>query len=242
MAATVSGGTGQAGTNLSYSPAILASVQTAALSAIVDSPYKTALYYDPSTWKIAGGTQGTAITSAPDATAAGSSGTENLHLSQGSATIAASPYSSVIVEGAGSGTKLTFVAADLSGSAGGKLIVGANDAVTVIGGAGDNTLIAGDGADRLVAGHGNDTLIGGLGRTVFDLTTHAPVGSEGVGSTIQILDFSSTDVLALGSTSAEEYALSTFHVVGGNGMFLLDDGTKVVLHGFTTLNGDNFKG
>jgi hypothetical protein len=241
MPATVSGALGQSKANLSYDPATLAAVQAAALKAIGETSYKTAVYYDPATWQVSEGTQKSNITASTEITPVAGAAADNLHLGSGSATIDALARSNVIVEGGASSFKLSFVGGAISGSVGDKLIVGAHEAVTVVGGA-DDTLMAGVGTDRLVAGHGNETLIGGAGKTVFDLTTHKAISEEGHGSTIQILDFSSKDVLVLGSSSAEEYALSTFHVVGGNGMFLLDDGTKVVLHGFTALHESNFKG
>jgi hypothetical protein len=76
---------------------------------------------------------------------------------------------------------------------------------------------------------------------VFDLTVHLGFGTGGDGTTDVVRDFSSQDLLYLGSVQADNYALSTFQVVNGNGAFLLEDGTKVVLDGVTNLSAGNFK-
>jgi Ca2+-binding RTX toxin-like protein len=100
------------------------------------------------------------------------------------------------------------------------------------GGAGD-TLQGCSSADFLVAASGNETLIGGSGHMTFDLLIGDNVGTLGSGTTDTIFDFDAQDILKVGNSTAVDYALSTYEVVGNNGTFLLQDGTRVILEGFT---------
>jgi hypothetical protein len=51
------------------------------------------------------------------------------------------------------------------------------------------------------------------------------------------------DLLSVGNNAAIAYAMSTYSVQSGNGTFLLEDGTKVVLAGFhdASLTRSDFK-
>src|SRR5579872_599695 len=73
--------------------------------------------------------------------------------------------------------------------------------------------------DRNAADHGGD------------LSLHTIVG---VGAAIDtILDFTTIDLLQVGGIAAIDLVLSSYHVQNGNGTFLLGDGSKVVLDGYT---------
>jgi len=130
------------------------------------------------------------------------------------------------------------------GSAGDNSIVGGKGAVTITGGGAGDTLIGGGGADQINAAMGNETLGGGIGKAsdTFGLTIHEVTGLAGAGTTDTIIDFSKAhDLLSVGNILAVNYALNTYEVSGGSASFMLEDGTKVVLQGFTGhLNSGNF--
>ena len=198
-----------------------------------------------------------------------STGQDTVHLGTGHDSITALNNGSDLILGAssysGSGYSLTFIGDSVAstilggagsydirgdrgggvfhgGSAGDNSIVGGVGSVTIFGGGAGDTLKGGAGDDRIVAGLGNETLGGGAGANLFNLTVHEAVGKTGAGTTITVTDFSSQDFLKLGSLQADNYALNTAQVMGSNTLFKLDDGTTVVLHGFTNLTSSNFKG
>ena len=197
-----------------------------------------------------------------------SSGQDTVQLGIGSDTIDVIKQGSDLVRGAssysGSGFSLTFVGGANSstvlggsgsydirggrgggvlhgGSAGDNSIIGGAGAVTVYGGGAGDTLKGGAGNDKIIAGLGNETLGGGAGANLFNLSVHAANGTTGAGTTVSITDFNSNDFLRLGSVAADNYALNTMQVVGNNTLFKLDDGTTVVLHGFTHLTSTDLK-
>ncbi len=108
---------------------------------------------------------------------------------------------------------------------------GSGDASIFGGGAGD-TLIGGSGSDTIETGMGNETLVAGSGKDILNLTIHDVTGTSGNGTTDTITGFNKMDLLNVGGASAIDFAMDTYHVVGGNGTFSLLDGTKVVLDGF----------
>ncbi len=195
-----------------------------------------------------------------------SSGNDTVSLTGGADTIAVLPNGSDLVEGSqGYAAKLTFIGGlsastvlagagsyTVFGAAGGGMfqgggagrnsITGGAGSVTITGGGAGDTLQAGSGLDNVIqAGSGNETLGGGSnGSTLFDLSLHTIVG---VGAAIDtILDFTTTDLLQVGGITAIDLALSSYHVLNGNGTFLLGDGSKVVLDGYTQpLNMTDFK-
>ncbi len=118
------------------------------------------------------------------------------------------------------------------GTGGDNFIKAGHGNATIFGGGAGDTLTAGSGDDLIKAGSGNETLIGGTGEGVFLL---AGAGS-GAGSTITIEDFKgSHDVLEVGGGGQEaDYILKNYSVVGGSDTFYLQDGTKVVLQGYST--------
>ena len=127
------------------------------------------------------------------------------------------------------------------GSAGDNSIVGGTGAVSITGGGEGDTLLGGSGDDKISAALGNETLGGGGGADLFNLGIHQSAGSGGYGTTDTILDYTNKDLIHVGNISAINYALNTYQVDGNSGSFLLEDGTKVVLQGFTGhLTGNNF--
>ena len=197
-----------------------------------------------------------------------SSGQDTVQLGIGSDTIDVIKQGSDLVRGSssysGSGFSLTFIGGaeaskvlsgagsyDISGGRGGGVfqggaagdnsIIGGAGAVTVYGGGAGDTLKGGAGNDKIVAGLGNETLGGGAGANSFNLSVHVANGTTGTGTTVRITDFNSNDFLHLGSVAADNYALNTAHVVGNNTLFKLDDGTTVVLQGFTHLTSTDLK-
>jgi len=196
-------------------------------------------------------------------------GHDRVFLGSGSETINVGAGGSVDVFGAasvaGSGVTLTFINGDerstvhggagtyhieagagggvfKGGSAGDNYLVAGSGKATLFGGGAGDTLIGGSAADRLVAALGNETLMGGTGATTFNLTVHDLPDSAGSGTMDSIYDFNAHDILYVGNAAAVNYALETYHVVGSNGVFLLEDGTKVTLEGFTgTLNHNDLK-
>jgi Ca2+-binding RTX toxin-like protein len=187
------------------------------------------------------------------------SGQDTVRLGAGNDTINVLAGGSVLVHGAqavtGSGFTLTFIGGtnastvqagagsyDINagagggvfygGAAGGNSIIGGAGSVTIVGGGANDTLLGGAGNDLVRAALGNETLGGGAGNNVFDLTIHSLNGIAGNGTTVTITDFNSHDLLNVGNSAAITYAINTYSVQSGNGTFLLDDGTKVVLQGF----------
>jgi len=197
------------------------------------------------------------------------SGQDTVHLGSGNDTIDVLAGGSDKVIGAasvaGSGFTLTFIGGsdastvqsgagsyDINGGAGGGVFHGgaagdnyisAGSGNTTIFGAGaGDTLLGGAGNDLITAALGNETLGGGTGSTDFDLTIHSQLPQDQYGTIDTITDFASQDLLNVGNILAINYALNTYQVQGGNGTFLLEDGTKVVLVGFTeNLTSGNFK-
>jgi len=122
------------------------------------------------------------------------------------------------------------------GAAGDNLIVGGSGSTTILGGGAGDTLLGGTGmGDVLRAGAGNETLGGGSGSTTFQFYDMKNVGSM---STVydHITNFNSSDIIKLiggGSVAAINYALNTYTVGAGSSSFSLEDGTKVILNGYT---------
>jgi Ca2+-binding RTX toxin-like protein len=121
------------------------------------------------------------------------------------------------------------------GKAGDNSINGGSGSATILGGGAGDTLIGGTGMnDVLRASAGNESLTGGDGSTNFQFYDHKnPMGS---GITDTITNFNSSDVIKLlggGTAAAINYALNTYQVAGGSSSFSLEDGTKVVLAGYT---------
>lgn len=141
---------------------------------------------------------------------------------------------STVLAGAGSYTILGGAGGGVfqGGGSGHNSIVGGGGSVTITAGGAGDTLIAGNGAHNVItAGAGNETLGGGSGSTLFDLSLHTIVG---VGASVdKILDFTTKDLLDVGGIKEIDMALSTYHVSHGNGEFLLGDGSKIVLEGYT---------
>jgi Ca2+-binding RTX toxin-like protein len=194
-------------------------------------------------------------------------GHDTVFLGSGSATISAIDGGSVLIHGAssvsGTGYSLTFINGDAAstvqgaagsysifGGAGGgvfhgglggdNFIMGGTGNTTLLGGGAGDTLLGGTGDNLIIAGTGNETL-GGAGSTTFEfLQAHVHTAAGTVDS---IVDFGGQDLFALsGGQSAIQYALQTYTVSGGNGSFLLQDGTKIVLDGYTgNLTVNNFK-
>ncbi len=187
-------------------------------------------------------------------------GTDTVKLGAGSDTIDVLKGGSALIRGAdsvsGSGFSLVFSnggaastvyggagSYSIHGGAGGGIfkggdsgnnsIVGGTGAVTIVGGGAGDTLLGGSGSDKISAALGNETLGGGAGANLFNLGIHQNIGSTGAGTTDNILDFNSKDLFHVGNVQAVAYALSTYQVDGNSGSFLLEDGTKVVLQGFT---------
>ena len=196
-------------------------------------------------------------------------GTDTIKLGSGSDTIDVLKGGSAFIKGAasvsGSGFSLVFSNGGIAstvqggagsysisggagggvftgGSAGDNSIVGGSGAVTITGGGAGDTLLGGSGADSISAAFGNETLGGGAGPDLFNLAVHAVAGAGGYGTTDNVLDYTSKDLFHVGNTLAINYALNTYQVDGGSSSFLLEDGTKVVLQGFTGhLTESNFK-
>lgn len=130
------------------------------------------------------------------------------------------------------------------GTAGDNSIYGGSGSATVIGGGNGDTLLGGTGTGDIVgAGAGNETLGGGSGSTQFQFYDTENAGSP---STVYdtITNFNSSDLIDLigaNSAAAINYALSTYTVGATSSSFSLEDGTKVVLTGYTgTLTHGNF--
>jgi Ca2+-binding RTX toxin-like protein len=122
------------------------------------------------------------------------------------------------------------------GSAGYNFIDGGSGSVTILGGGAGDTLLGGTGTgDVLRAGAGNETLGGGSGSTTFQFYDMKNVGAT---STVydHITNFNSSDIIKLiggASELAINYALNTYTVGAGSSSFSLEDGTKVILNGYT---------
>jgi len=186
-----------------------------------------------------------------------STGRDTVSLSSGgNDTINVLGTGSDVVRGAdnGTGAKLTFIGGVVAstvrggagsdtisggvgggvfygGSGGNNYIVAGAGSVTIVGGGNGDTLLGGYSSDLIRAGYGNETLGGGGGNNVFDLRMHLVV--HGCAHDVdKITDFTTQDLLNVGGTRAINYALSTYHVVDGNGTFRLEDGSKVVLNGY----------
>lgn len=127
------------------------------------------------------------------------------------------------------------------GSGGHNSIVAGTGSVTITGGGPGDTLEGGSGRNLINAALGNETLISGTGHDTIDLSVHDVPGASGMGTKDLIKGFGTHDFLHVGNSAAESYALSTYHVSGNNGYFLLEDGTKVILQGFTHLTSHDFK-
>lgn len=155
-----------------------------------------------------------------------------------SLTFQGGQHASTVLGGAGSYSIQGGIGGGVftGGSAGGNFIEAGKGAVTITGGGNNDTLIGGSGADQINAGLGNETLQGGhsASQDIFGLTIHAHLGAGGFGTTDSIADFQKAhDLLSVGDAAAVNYALNTYEVSGGSASFLLEDGTKVVLQGFT---------
>jgi Ca2+-binding RTX toxin-like protein len=122
------------------------------------------------------------------------------------------------------------------GAAGDNFIDGGTGSVTILGGGAGDTLLGGTGTgDVLRAGAGNETLGGGDGSTTFQFYDMKNVGSM---STVydHIANFNSSDIIKLiggGTNAAINYALNTYTVGATSSSFSLEDGTKVILNGYT---------
>lgn len=132
------------------------------------------------------------------------------------------------------------------GSSGDNSITAGPGAATIDGGGAGDTLTGGSANDLIKASTGNETLGGGTGDNVFDLTIHHIHGTAGAGTTDTITDFSqgttTQDLLNVGGTHAINLALHSYSVTPSGGTFSLEDGTKVVLQGFTgSLTSSDFK-
>jgi hypothetical protein len=104
-------------------------------------------------------------------------------------------------------------------------------------GAGNNTIIGGKGETTISGGVGKDTIYtgGGSGSTTFQFKD---MGNAGSATTVydHITNFNSTDIIKLiggESIAAINYALNTYTVGAGSSSFSLEDGTKVILNGYT---------
>jgi Ca2+-binding RTX toxin-like protein len=132
----------------------------------------------------------------------------------------------------------------VGGAAGDNSIYGGSGSATVLGGGNGDTLLGGTGTGDVVgAGAGNETLGGGSGSTQFQFHDMENVGSpDTVYDTIT--NFNSSDLIKLigaDTSAAINYALSTYTVGSTSSSFSLEDGTKVVLSGYTgTLTHANF--
>jgi Ca2+-binding RTX toxin-like protein len=122
------------------------------------------------------------------------------------------------------------------GAAGMNLIEGGSGSTTILGGGAGDTLLGGTGTgDILRAGAGNETLGGGSGSTTFQFYDMKNVGAI---STVydHITNFNSSDIIKLmgaGTNAAINYALNTYTVGASSSSFSLEDGTKVILNGYT---------
>jgi len=122
------------------------------------------------------------------------------------------------------------------GAAGDNFIYGGSGSTTILGGGAGDTLIGGTGTgDVLRAAAGNETLTGGDGSTTFQFYDMKNVASM---STVYdtITNFNSADIIKLigvGTEAAINYALNTYTVGSTSSSFSLEDGTKVVLSGYT---------
>jgi Ca2+-binding RTX toxin-like protein len=152
--------------------------------------------------------------------------------SAGSATVTGSGSFSFSAQGAGAGSNESVQAGS-----------GRN---TLIGGHGTNVFAAGTGFSSMVAGSGSrDTFIGGAGNSFMDADGAARVvfqfdSTSGGSFTHTIAHFAhGKDHLDLvGYDTAAAFA--SRHVSGGNTTITLDDGTKIVLKGFTGLKASDF--
>jgi Ca2+-binding RTX toxin-like protein len=208
---------------------------------------------------ISGGTGSDKIYTGGGTTLVISSGSDVIKMSTGADTISATSGGSDTVYGGTSTSTLVFEGGAKAssvygamgsitvhgGSGGGffrggamgdNLIIGGSGSSTILGGGAGDSLIGGTGMGDVVrAGAGNETLGGGSGSTTFQFYDMKNVGSM---STVydHITNFNSTDIIKLigaGSVSAINYALNTYTVGAGASSFSLEDGTKVILNGYT---------
>jgi len=195
-------------------------------------------------------------------------GYDTIRLGGGSDTITVQGDGSAVVRGAqsvsGSGYSLTFVGGSqastvhagagsysIFGGAGGGLfyggmagnnsIVAGSGNATIVAGGGGDTLLGGSGNDFIVAGIGNETLGGGGGDNVFSFDK-----MQGAGAFDTITDFDASgasDQLQLtGGQSAVNYALTHYQVTGAGDLIHLQDGTQILLSGYSvTLTNSDFK-
>jgi hypothetical protein len=125
------------------------------------------------------------------------------------------------------------------GSDGGNLIVDSISGHSLIVGGGAGDTLMGMTGDAIRASVGNETLGGAASANTgilyqFYDNKNAQYGYTNV--TDHIINFSSTDVIKLigpDAGAAITLALSTYTVAGGSASFSLEDGTKIVLNGYT---------
>jgi Ca2+-binding RTX toxin-like protein len=122
------------------------------------------------------------------------------------------------------------------GKAGDNSIIGGSGSVTILGGGAGDTLMGGTGMnDVLRASVGNETLGGGDGSSTFEFYDMKNAGASSQVTDV-ITNFNSSDIIKLlgkGTHAAINYALNTYQVGAGSSSFSLEDGTKVVLAGYT---------
>jgi hypothetical protein len=125
------------------------------------------------------------------------------------------------------------------GSDGGNLIVDTISGHSLIVGGGAGDTLMGMTGDAIRASVGNETLGGAASANTgilyqFYDSKNAQYGYTNV--TDHVINFSSTDVIKLigpDASAAITLALNTYTVSGGSASFSLEDGTKIVLNGYT---------
>jgi Ca2+-binding RTX toxin-like protein len=162
----------------------------------------------------------------------------------GNDTLASGSGTAIMVGGGGGDVLVASGAANdtLVAGGGAETLSGAGSTgnLVLFGGPGDDTLAGGSGGNLFIAESGNETLVGG-----GSSDSYVFVATPGTTRTDVIVGFNpNVDAIGLfgygGEPGADQAALASATVTGGNTVLSLSDGTSIVLVGTPALQSYNF--
>jgi Ca2+-binding RTX toxin-like protein len=144
----------------------------------------------------------------------------------GTATVTAG-YGHQVTVSAGAGAN------SVSAGSGASTLLGGSGPDTFMGGSGSSSMVGGSSANVFIGGEGHDTMVANLGAASNLFTFDSGEDRGGGTHTIDNFVAGQDHIKLVGYTT--DQALHHAHVVGGNTVIDLGDGTRVTLVGYTHL-------